>query len=258
MSASEDILLLSLAEPATWSEPLQAFLAEHYELFLDWATGPSRFDAKAYDRAIYQLAELLRPHALVGWHCTRLTDAEIAAIREGGMQLPHEGMLTARVDAVLRSGFISPETAETLKGHNQATEPNRKGRIWWCFYPPRQSGQSGIGALLGTWGGEALYNSHDHDAVMGPILRSIGTPCLVEAAVPITLLDRGISPTFTVVAHHLRHRGHAIRDRLEFEDNIKAPLGATNVRRVIRYPDPDFLELTDCETWHRPLGSGPR
>lgn len=256
--SSADIILLSLARPDTWPEAIQRFLGEHYDLFLDWSDGPERFSAPTYDAAIYRLANLLKPYALAGWHCTRLTDAEIQSILSGGMQPPNESILRARINAVLAAGRISPETAAALLAKNQASEPNRRGRVWWCFYPPRLSGQGGIGALLGTWGGEALYNSHDHDPVMGPVLRSIGTPCLVEAAVPMNLLNQGIAPTFTVVAHYLRHRGHPIRDQLEFEDNIKEPLPGANIRRVIRHPEPAFLELTECETWHRPLGSGSR
>lgn len=256
--SSTNIVLLSLARPDTWPAAIQGFLGEHYDLFLDWSDGPKRFSASTYDAAIYRLASLLEPYALVGWHCTRLTDAEIHSILSGGMQPPNESILRARINAVLAAGLISPETAAALLGKHQAAEPSRRGRIWWCFYPPRESGQGGIGALLGTWGGEALYNSHDHDAAMGPILRSIGTPCLIEAAIPMSLLDRGISPTFTVVAHYLKHRAHPIRDRLEFEDNIKAPLPSANIRRIIVHPEPAFLELTGCETWHKPLGSGPR
>lgn len=253
-----DPVPLPLLTPAFWPESLRAFLAAHHELFLDWATGPKRFSATAYDRAIYQLMELLQPYSLLAWHCTRLTEREIDAILSGGMQPPNETILHARIDALVSEGAISSEVAALFKGRNQADEKYRKDRIWWCFYPPHESGETGIASLLGTWGGEALYNSHDSDPTMGPLLRSIGTPCFVEADIPIALLGDSASAAFSVVAHSLNASGHKARDYLEFEDRITDPLDARFVRRVIRHPEPDFITLSACDTWYRPIGSAPR
>lgn len=249
---------LPLNTPALWPEPLRAFLAEHHDLFLDWATGPVRFSAAMYDRAIYRLVELLQPYSLLAWHCTRLTDQEAAAIVATGMQPPNESVLHVRIDALVLAGTIDAETAEQWKARNQASETYRQGRVWWCFYPPRESGEGGIASLLGTWGGEALYNSHDADPVMGPLLRSIGTPCLVEADIPLALLRGSATAAFSVVAHHLSASGHPARDHLAFEDRITGDLSARHVRRILRYPEPDFIALTGCDTWHRPIGSAPR
>lgn len=249
---------LPLFTPDLWPGSLRAFLAERHELFLDWATGPTRFSATAYDRAIYQLMELLQPYSLLAWHCTRLTDREIEAILSGGMQPPNETILHARIDALVSEGTISSDVAARLKGRNQADEKYRKDRVWWCFYPPRESGETGIASLLGTWGGEALYNSHDSEPTMGPLLRSIGTPCFVEADIPIALLGDSASAAFSVVAHSLTASGHKARNYLEFEDRITDPLAAQFVRRVIRHPEPDFITLSACDTWYRPIGSAPR
>lgn len=128
-----DPVPLPLLTPALWPESLLAFLAAPHELFLDWATGPKRFSATAYDRAIYQLMELLQPYSLRAWHCTRLTDREIDAILNDGMQLPDETILHARIDALVSECAISSEVAALFKGRNQADEKYRKDRIWWCF-----------------------------------------------------------------------------------------------------------------------------
>jgi hypothetical protein len=249
---------LPLCTPALWPEPLRVFLAKHHELLVDWATGPVRFSAPMYDRAIYQLMELLQPYSLLAWHCTRLTDQEVAAIVARGMQPPNEGVLHARIDALAWTGTISEEVAGQWKTRNKASESYRRGRIWWCFFPPREAGEGGIGSLLGTWGGEALYNYHDSNAVMGPLLRSIGTPAVVEVDIPIALLGDSTSPAFSIVAHYLASLGHSARDHLEFEDRVTEDLPARQVRRIVRYPEPDFLALTGCETWSRPIGSAPR
>lgn len=235
---------------------VRAFLDRHYDLFLDWATGPTLFDARTYDRALYELFELLRPFAVAGWHATRLTREEVAAILAQGMQLPNPAMLDRRIDAVVGTGDLTPKLAARLKAKNQAQETYRAGRIWFCFYPPREAGEGGIADLLSHWGGEALYNSHDRDPVMGPILRSIGTPCLVEAVVPVDMLEVTGLP-FTIVARFLNSRGSATRDHVNYEDRVLKPLPASSIRRVIRFPEPDFLALTGCEPWmDRLSGSG--
>lgn len=240
--------VIDLDAPATWPPAVRTFLDDHYDLFLDWATGPTRFDARTYDRAIYGLFERLRPFAIVGWHSTRLTANEVAAILAQGMQPPDPAMLDRRIDAVIATGDLTPELAARLKAKNQAHETYRAGRIWFCFYPPREAGEGGIADLLSHWGGEALYNSHDRDPVMGPILRSIGRPCLVEAVVPVDMLEVTGLP-FTVVARFLNTRGLATRDHVNYEDRVLQPLPASSIRRVIRFPEPDFLTLTACEPW---------
>jgi hypothetical protein len=97
-------------------------------------------------------------------------------------------VLTERIGRLRESGMIEEAIAERLATENRADSANRAGKIWFCFFPPHHAGESGIEALLRHWGGEALYNSHDNDPITGPILRALGTPCLVEADVPIASL----------------------------------------------------------------------
>ncbi|TRO89473.1 hypothetical protein FKB34_14540 [Glycocaulis profundi] len=253
-----DKVPLPLFKPALWPDKLSDFLLDHCELFADWSAVPNIFSATSYDRAIYQLVELLQPYSLRAWHCTRLTDREIKAILSDGMQPPNERILHSRIDALQSEGVISGEVAALLKARNQANEEYRRGRIHWCFYPPRDSGESGIASLLGTWGGEALYNSHDFDPVIGPLLRSIGTPCIVEADIPIALLGANSGAVFSVVANFLADYGYLAQDYLRFEDSISSELDVCFVRRVVCHPDPEFITLSACDTWYRPIGSAPR
>ena len=39
--------------------------------------------------------------------------------------------------------------------------------------------------LLRSWGGEALYANHEADPQIGPLLREVGTPYIVVAAIPV-------------------------------------------------------------------------
>ena len=98
--------------------------------------------------------------------------------------------------------------------------------------------------MLRYRGGEALYNSHDRDRIRGPILASLGVPCLVEADVPIATL-RG--PSFLdvkTVSQFLLRRGFPTTEALEHEDYATQPVPAGSIRRVIQFPDSEFVALT--------------
>ena len=130
----------------------------------------------------------LQPHALVGWQRTRLTDEEIAIIRAGGLSLPNADMLHMRIDRVVGAGQLDPGVAASLQARNQADEANRAGKLWFCFFAPSRGGETGINRFFRCWGGEALYNSHEDHPVNAKELGAIGTPSIVEAEVPISLL----------------------------------------------------------------------
>jgi hypothetical protein len=80
-------------------------------------------------------------------------------------------------------------------------------------------------------------------------------PCLVEADVPIASLNEVSFLEVKAVNQFLHTRGHATKERwLEHEDRARRDISATNIRRVIRYPEPDFIALTRCDAWRKPLG----
>lgn len=237
----------------SWPHDLRSYLDQHQDVLLDWETGPSRGAARKYDLAISGLETVLRRYALVGWHCTRLTEDEIAGIRSRGMQLPDVAMLHRRVDAVVEAGLLTGKFADRLKAEHQAANPWRSGRIWFCFYPPRHSGESGIERFFRHWGGEALYNSHEDDPETGAAISTIGLPCLVEALVPIASLEpQGFLP-IKIARRYLVGRGHRTVESVDHDGAVTYPLPATNIRSVIPFPSLEFLALTGCDKWRRPI-----
>jgi len=245
--------IVDLESPSTWPLDLQEYLGAHHDLFLRWETQPAPGDGPRYDKAIYGLMEVLRSYSLVGWHCTRLTDAEMDSIVATGMELPNLAMLTRRIDAVTEGGLISTRISNRLKTENQAHESNRAGMVWFCFFPPRVAGQGGIGRFFRHWGGEALYNSHEDDSETSLILRSIGTPAIVEAEVPISTLAPHSSLDMKVARRFVISRGYQTGERCDFEGRIIFPLSAKNVRRIIRFPESAFVELSGCNGWNEPM-----
>lgn len=121
-------MLLNLKKPASWPTDPRSYLQSRHDLFLGWERGCVA--AHLYDEAIYGLTDVLQPYAITGWHCSRLTDAEIRHILREGMQLPNATMLNNRIDALVASG-------------NQSGDTKRAGMVWFCFFHPRLAGERG-------------------------------------------------------------------------------------------------------------------
>lgn len=245
--------LLDLERPRKWPTPLLSYLDAQHGLFLDWKTEQSWVTGPRYDEAIDGLVDVLQSYEIMGWHCTRLTDMETEEILRNGMQLPDATMLARRIDALAKANQITSDVARCLKSDNQADEENRAGKVWFCFFPPWTAGEDGIERFFRYWGGEALYNSHENNQITQSAISRIGTPCIVEANVPIASLEMYIGLAFKIVHRFLISNGYDPREPTDHEDCINYPLPAKNIRRVIRFPDPDFLSLTGCSDWHRPL-----
>jgi hypothetical protein len=246
-------VIIDLECPDTWPEPLVSYLAKHHDALLGWEQGDQPGNpyvlAARYDQIVYGLRAVLQPYSIVGLHCTKLTEEEIQHILANGMQLPNGRMLAQRIRQLVANGHLDDAVAAKLLATNQADEQYRAGMVWFCFFRPGIAGESGIGSFFRFWGGEALYNSHDGKPETGDALKHIGIPCLVEAEVPIASLEPHGGLDFKIIRRYLIHRGFETREPVDHEDRIKKELPVTCIRRIIRYPDPEFLSFTGCDTW---------
>jgi hypothetical protein len=240
-------VVIDLEAPATWPTDLSDFLVAHEADLRGWYGEPRTTRPDLFDAVVHAIRGVIAPYYLAGLHCTRLTEPEIESILQGGMQLPDGAMLTARIDRLQRDGLIDQSFADALRKNHLSDDEYRRRRIWFCFFPPRLGGEWGIGELLGCWGGEALYRGVGSD----PRLKRIGIPCLVEADVRIGTL--GHQPYFKMFHIWLRHRGCDLGEPTEHEDFTTAPIPDQHIRRVILFPDPEFVALTGCDRWDEPL-----
>jgi hypothetical protein len=232
--------------------PLQSYLETQHELFLRWETG-ARVARGSHDRAITGLTGALQPYAIRGWHCTRLTDAEIDEIQRNGMQLPNAAMLTRRIESLVRAGQLACDIAQRLIAKNQADDGNRANMLSFYFYRPSRAGEGGVGRFFRHWGGEALYNSHEDDPVTSRAISCIGTPSIVEADVPIALLKSPDGLALKVARRFVISRGYQTEEPVDHAGRINQPLPADRIRRVIRFPESDFISLTGCVDWRSPV-----
>jgi hypothetical protein len=121
--------------------------------------------------------------------------------------------------------------------------------LWFCFFEPFLAGEHGIGRLFRSWGGEALYNSHESDPITGPVLRKLGVPCVIKANVPITNLKESKFPDGALARMALSKLGHRLKIPTEHEGYSTQCLSAAQILDIFEYPSQGFVELTKCNEW---------
>jgi hypothetical protein len=180
----------NLQRPSSWPKEVQSFLRTNAPFYREWfrkrkigelTHWQSVALAERHDALHTELQKILQPHCLTGYHCTRLTEVEIEEVRAKGLLPSSPAMLTQRI----RRLPIPTSIQDRLCSENQAADGNRKGMIWFCLFPPILD-DFGVKRFFQSWGGEALYNSHERDPETGPVLRQIGIPCVVEIKVPVS------------------------------------------------------------------------
>lgn len=245
--------LIDLANPNSWPRNLIDVLESHEPLFQAWFTGHPLRSGAAFDAAYANVRAELNTCEVVGWHCTRLTNTEIALIETTGMQLPNVDILNERIDKLVEAGQMTGLIVDSLKGTNQASDMNRAGKLWFCFFAPIEAGESGIHRFFRHWGGEALYNSHEDNNVTSQALTSIGAPCVVEAVVQIRSLSQYSYVTQRVIERFLWGKGIFHSEPEMLEGYTVEPIAAGSIKRVFKYPDIEFTRLTGCKNWETPI-----
>lgn len=246
-------MLFDYDKPETWPLEVVDFLDENRFVLDDWLTEQRFASPYQYDEIIRQLYAVLRPHDILAWHNTRLTAREAAGIVAEGMFLPSVETLLMRIDAAQEEGAFSPAIAEGFKRRHQADSPTRAGRIWFLFTRPHND--DGIEDFLRFWGGESLYAAIDRDPELGPVLRSVGIPSVVEAVIPMSYFEDSLGFEMHIAAKFCAWRADRVYDGVP-HDRVLAPLAPKCVRRIVAFTDPEFATLTGCSNYYEPLTTG--
>lgn len=85
--------------------------------------------------------------------------------------------------------------------------------------------------------------------VRGPLLGTIGTPCIVEAEVPIASLGHHVNLTMKMIRRYFVNRGWTTLEGTDYECSSINAIPAANIRRIVRFQSPDFVALTGCDDW---------
>ena len=204
----------------------------------------------ARNRIVCGVREFLKKHDTVGYHCTRLTAAEICQIRANGMVTLSPDHLVARVRSRIEAGEIPEALGRRLIDDHGAGIDARRGKLWFVAGKSSLKDESGLYRLFRHWGGEGVYVGHERDPELGPLLRTIGEPCIVAAALPLSRLTVNGDLGEHFYAAYMRTRGVRTEHAPEFEGYLGEPLSPHRIVDVIRYGDPRFEELTGASSWH--------
>jgi hypothetical protein len=104
--------VLDLANLSTWPLEILSHLDKNHNMYLGWESGRNHPPATEYDATIYELKDLVRAsdYTMRGYHCTRLTEAEIQTILASGMSLPNQAMLHKRIADAVAAGSVRTQT----------------------------------------------------------------------------------------------------------------------------------------------------
>jgi hypothetical protein len=167
----------------TWPETMLRALASHAEGISAYQIERRRIDQAAEEDVALRINRPVNPSApnwdavlkvsdesvggrhLAGFHATRLTDAEREDIVSNGLRVLSPKLFDWRLSGV--ANLLPGNILASLRAHNQVGDDNRRGMTWFCFTRALLRDESGVERLFRSWGGEALYNSHESDRATG-------------------------------------------------------------------------------------------
>ena len=151
-----------------------------------------------------QVDAMVAGASIVGYHCTRLTDAELATIRSEGLQPLSRELIDRRISQAQARGDLNHEFAATIRKTHWGADENRIGRIAFIgTRTPFVHRRDTVHYLLGEWGGEAVSYALEGTKYQA-LLRRIGTPTIVVVAAPLDLVD-SLNPDLLTVAWSAHH-----------------------------------------------------
>jgi hypothetical protein len=179
-----------------------------------------------------------------------LTPQEIDQVRQAGLKPLSSTLLKDRLDRAMNQGYFSQEIAELLWSEPQAEDRGRVGMTWFVNCRSVLQDEHSVIRLFQSWGGEALYNSHEHRPDTGNALREFGLACIVVAAVPMakahTLMA---SKGERFIWRHLQDRGVATGHGADVETYATEPVGPDSILEIVTADNPRFAQVTQCASW---------
>jgi hypothetical protein len=103
---------------------------------------------------------------------------------------------------------------------------------------PVAADDGGVTPLMAHWGGE-VGSMWTKDSVLLAPLAVIGTPCIIELAVPLALTKHSYSAAQAIVATFGRKLG-CVPSKNAFDLYVTTPLGPNAILQVHNEGDPSF------------------
>ena len=262
-----------LERPQSWPAAVRDFVEENRETLiayqrergridrLGWTDVQVRLDPPinlhraGYETVLARTEALLRGQHLLGYHCTRLTRAEVGRVRSDGLRALSPDLTRERLEALVDAGEMSATQCRFLLDHPMLharlsnCQGTRTGLVWLCPNRSTLRDASGVYRLFRSWGGEALYSCFEDDPSVVAVLTALGQPAIVKCALPLPSDD-----LHGCRAAHLL--SNAVREQIEHPDpsptfdwSVPRNLTPSEVLDIITIDDPRFESLTGYRSW---------
>lgn len=186
------------------------------------------------------IMRLMEARTIRAWHYTRLTDAEIDALRRGGIYPSSLDTIRSRFAAQVAAGTFTQEIADRLFADSpyQSDQLDARSDKFWMVSHPVDIEDGGVELLLESWGGESAY-FWQRDAALQDLLKQIGRPRVLEIAMPLIHSRHGYSAAEAVVATYGRMLG-CRPDKHAFDLYTHQPLGPAYILAIQSDGEPNF------------------
>lgn len=140
-----------------------------------------------------ELQAHLAGHKVLAFHCTRLLDHEVTAVREHGLRQLTTDLIADRISGAHAAGAIDDELRDLLSTKNALEWSNadsREGQV--CAVLGRgtlDEEADGVSSFLETWGGEGIYFSWDRTTTEDELKR-LGRPAIVVVRLDVSDSER--------------------------------------------------------------------
>jgi hypothetical protein len=178
------------------SDLIRNYTTTAHKIFLAYDLGrepklrrrPTNPFSSDFTRLKEAIGELMECRTIRAWHYTRLTDPEVQIFQRAGIHLSTPAALRTRFDALVTSGGIAPEVADSLYNaspfHSDQWE-SRLNKFWMASHPVAID-HPGVERLMAYWGGEVASWWTQDPRLLAP-LAAAGKPRVVQLAVPLAL-----------------------------------------------------------------------
>lgn len=252
---------IEIADINTW--PIQARtllennleLLSQYQITEDALQDGSYIESNPYSAErgliINQLNQMLENHNFVGYHCTRLTNAERKDVIINGLELSSEVLWRKKSEGITLSSEAIDTTVLPLLMENLHLISKSFGRLWFVCGASALKIERGVSKFFSVYGGEAIHDLPQNNKFSELGLNFIGKPCIIKAS--LSLRGRNYPIGRSMEAAFLQYHEVEAQDGSSFDVCLDRQLPSSQVLRIITIEDPEFKELTDYENWYESI-----
>jgi hypothetical protein len=233
--------MIDLDKPTTWPSAVMDWAGSYAESLRGSTHLTPDLDVPLEGEDEFR--SLLDGHGVLAFHCTRLLDHEVKAIRTQGLRMLTRELVEERIAEAHCRGCITDGQQNVALERNvfaRHDEHGREGQV--CLVLGRQAFNepgNGCEPLLSGWGGEGLNGG----PFGNPWDLAVGTPTLVVACVDLSVSHR-VSPTFPDL--HKLFVGTLLGTEQTWADvHLRAPVLSGDILEIWQPGHPEYDRHAD-------------